>query len=1485
MKKQTRARSWFFGVLILSLILFFSRSYLAKVAFMAIAGYGFSGSEITYQSIDWNKEGICLEGLQIRSPDYDAEIKSLKINCNLTFSPFCLEPSVFAIEPALTLHEPSESSAFLFPMLVKKHLTIRVDVQDGICYFPGEYGPLYFSSKKGNTTEEVAKISLSSKKESPEISLDVKREEEGVQVLVQMLPVPFEEIFSRVNFFFPGLKKTDAPEGSLSLSGQLALNFEGKIEQLHTQAEFSNLCLDHPELGFYIEAEKGYFAYSYPSHENAKELPFWKRFLMSFSLDKGHVLLTKNQVGMQNLQVSMDSFGEEEPRFCLQGDLRIGENLASAKLEGQGGVEETGAFWLQGDLSLEDQNVLLSRLKLTSSGKQNYSLEGDLKNFASDHFAILKSLIPKEVFSNDCGMADGFIDAKIHAIFQERNLVSFELDEVQGKNIHFQFLEKRGDLVFPSFESEIKFIRTDDHYQIETLDFVAEGGYLAFDGHHFEESHLNLHIREGKWEPSVYETQFLGNQVLCYGEGDIDEGNLLVKLSGPVMDILTPFSPSLAKRYQNLEFKECAMNFEFSSESVNGEVVLVDSQLKKESFHLEIAKESPFSIKEVGFSSKNITGAFLTPVLLEIDSRLTLEGNFLCKGSWGQKGLQISIGGENSLLKRELYRLEFSNSSNPIQISFSKEKNWQVNFPIRNAKYHDEHLSVESLDADMHLEAGQASTFDLHILNAEMILTPSLRLSNLQTQLSFKDKILLTQGLLATVQLGEKRYTLHANPFYYRDGKGDFDVQCLATTAEMFHLTGEFTIGDKISVQLTKGSHFLGMPIKSEVSWKNGKLYALEVESTLHLEKTKDLMDVLKEANLLSENPIQTPLEGEVISKWQYSKNTLAVEAKGSALIFGGEAFNQLYFSLEKKQDRFVIQKLELDKYTLEAKGSYQNNTIVLDSWFLQSEDARAKGKASIDWNEKYAFIEASSIDVKLAENISLLANATFETDLTTEGYGEIGIKMKKDKLALRSKEKMQFTYSKAKGFEIGDSMLVLEAQDRTLAMFHSEKVLIQTKERTSVVIPHLEFSFSSLCFRISPEVKEFERYVQLHPYLQGEASIHFENSGRWKCKGKLDDDSFDLNLENKVGVPISLKGIAWECGPNSLKAGMKLIYDKLLLDASVEAKNSENPSVIVSLMQDEQLIAAQFLKKDGKIDCEFIKGTLLGITADLKGKSFATEKTLEGKVALDIDKMAILLPKDAYKQCKKLGLTNGYSLKGDFSFLPEKSMFSGILSADRFDLLGYRFDHFTSVIRIDKNKLSLRDIALNDKAGNLVIKDAVINREDKGWLFYAPLVKIQQFQPSLMEKKHEKREEKPFTIRNAHLIDLRGRLDEISSFTALGKANFTNRSKNENPAFASELLKNLGLDPQIFVPIAGECSYRLQEGKLYIDQLSDTFSEGRRSQFYLVDGTSYIDLDGNLSLDVRMKQNVVVKLTEPFVVKVRGTIKQPKFSLDSPKK
>ncbi len=81
-----------------------------------------------------------------------------------------------------------------------------------------------------------------------------------------------------------------------------------------------------------------------------------------------------------------------------------------------------------------------------------------------------------------------------------------------------------------------------------------------------------------------------------------------------------------------------------------------------------------------------------------------------------------------------------------------------------------------------------------------------------------------------------------------------------------------------------------------------------------------------------------------------------------------------------------------------------------------------------------------------------------------------------------------------------------------------------------------------------------------------------------------------------------------------------------------------------------------------------------------------------------------------------------------------------------------------------------------------------------------------------------------------------------------------------------------------------GKIDYEIENGKIYLNEFKEMYSEGKRSRFYLAEGSSaYVDFKGNLNMKVKMKQyNLLMKLAEFLTITVKGTLLHPSYTLMS---
>lgn len=132
--------------------------------------------------------------------------------------------------------------------------------------------------------------------------------------------------------------------------------------------------------------------------------------------------------------------------------------------------------------------------------------------------------------------------------------------------------------------------------------------------------------------------------------------------------------------------------------------------------------------------------------------------------------------------------------------------------------------------------------------------------------------------------------------------------------------------------------------------------------------------------------------------------------------------------------------------------------------------------------------------------------------------------------------------------------------------------------------------------------------------------------------------------------------------------------------------------------------------------------------------------------------------------------------------------------------------------------------------------------------------------------------------------------VEDSKSYTANGELFFINSYKRETSILElpSDLLSRIvGLDLELLVPVCGTLKYELYDGFFHFTELLGSYSENKRSEFFLVynEDSPKMDLDWNLNILIQTKQFVLFKLTEAFIISVSGKLDDPQFQLQRKKR
>lgn len=321
------------------------------------------------------------------------------------------------------------------------------------------------------------------------------------------------------------------------------------------------------------------------------------------------------------------------------------------------------------------------------------------------------------------------------------------------------------------------------------------------------------------------------------------------------------------------------------------------------------------------------------------------------------------------------------------------------------------------------------------------------------------------------------------------------------------------------------------------------------------------------------------------------------------------------------------------------------------------------------------------------------------------------------------------------------------------------------------------------------------------------------------------------------------------------------------------------------SLGQEDKL-TFKAASHENEIELESIQGTLGRLNANLK----KTKKgQFKGNLKLDFSLFHELfdLPLNRFVNLWKAGA--GYELTGLFS--PAKRLydwgFKGKVKGNGFECGGYQLRSMEAKVEVEPGQITIENLDVSDEAGKLWIGEGALMKvgQPGDWMFSFPLVELRGFQPSFLRKMAGPESPiTPLVVKSATISDCRGMLDNPSSITGHGALRFTNilrKGQSKLPKnLPLQVLEQLGLSGELFVPVSGEMSYVLQNGRIYLRELSNVVSAQGRSEFTPPKNgvMGHLDYQGNLFIDLLVKQKA--GRTPPVSLKVRGKWEDPQITI-----
>jgi len=447
----------------------------------------------------------------------------------------------------------------------------------------------------------------------------------------------------------------------------------------------------------------------------------------------------------------------------------------------------------------------------------------------------------------------------------------------------------------------------------------------------------------------------------------------------------------------------------------------------------------------------------------------------------------------------------------------------------------------------------------------------------------------------------------------------------------------------------------------------------------------------------------------------------------------------------------------------------------------------------------------------------------------------------------------------------------------------------------------NLQQSFPSVFI---PYLADIVRQIKSHGETTGSLKLSLADS-RFSCALALDDGTYQLmGKEHEVSrfiLNYDSFGLACSCE-------YRIGAHSLWLEARTSSQGSDVGQLILTDISPEEY----GIKKNSplvlywQIDPQHgyfinrIEGNLCGITCDLTRDTSRElsdrELYLAGSVELDFRLASTLMEPQLAAKLREWELGKGYRLQGQWTIakdgeksLTESLTFQGELFGRDFECLGYQFYNMSAQVKYSPLEVLLWQVSIADSCGNLQMNEVFFHEWRNAWKVEIPSIALSEFRPSLLRlaRSAPPRIGKALVFRQLEIQGFSGILGARNSFKGTGHFVFANPPKKnlQHTIFAipAEILARLGLDLAVLTPVRGVIDFQLQDGKILLKRFKDVYSKSRLSKFYLPNNgyQSYVDFDGNIHMQIRMKQyNLLFKLAELFTVTVQGTVKKPTYAL-----
>lgn len=670
---------------------------------------------------------------------------------------------------------------------------------------------------------------------------------------------------------------------------------------------------------------------------------------------------------------------------------------------------------------------------------------------------------------------------------------------------------------------------------------------------------------------------------------------------------------------------------------------------------------------------------------------------------------------------------------------------------------------------------------------------------------------------------------------FYEDGRKEFDLCLEDKSLELVRLKGEISENE---VHLDKDSHLMDKSIDLQ---------------RCHLGDGFNML-----ANLSVD-----------LSDYSFPK---FIREKGFGDTFLHLSLQEEFFSINGSiaESAFCFSgnkeglTFDFEGITIEAK--IKDQSIVCDKCSFSVEGKQVDLKSLTIDREKIVFDGS----VKEQDNIF---KGTVEVDLfgglVARARGVGSFKDKDRDISVEVIEPVEVTYNGSITCQGG--MYEVSYLGEHLASGIAKQVIVDEKH-TSVIIHGADFTIDHQAINSKSPV-QVERDVK----ISLDADVLIGEKDFW-VSGSIDQQQI-LFQDKKI----DLKDIAFRGNKKawSLESTTKLLDSFIGLQGKVYLE--EYPIFHIDGLDKKNVAFTIDGRLKEGVELYRIKGELLDCFFDISPVELGDKEQFFVDASFNFQEIRDLLPKDFVEFVDALQLKKGISLLGTLDI--KNTTFDGVIKGENFDVGKYSLNSLFGSCYFQGNTVTLSDFSVADPSMIMSSKQMEFTIEGESCKIDCPKFTVEDFRPCLLSEKGKRAKlTNPFVIKHLELNDIYGDLANFSTLQGKGRVKFINAfMKKENPifGFAKEIIGRIGLDPVLMIPITGEVDFTIANNRMNLIKLYNSYSDAKRSFFYFWHKTNcFVDFDGNMCLDIRMKQHALFKFAELFIISIEGNVSNPKVSL-----